>query len=280
MTRSARTVWLTLGLAMAVAGVGYGTLVLVDLLAMHSSTEAITIDGLESVRRIRIDGSGGSVRLSGTEGDRVTGEIRLRAALRSPRHEERIEGDTLVLHSSCPAFVALVCSASYDLNIPDGMEVAADVSGGGIRVERVSGTLTLDSSGGGITVRDSHGRLALDSSGGGITVLGSSGPLSAESSGGGIRVLDSSAPQVALDSSGGGITASFTVAPSDVRAESSGGGVTVLLPRDDALYQVDSRSSGGSSEVQVRTDPASERRIYVRSSGGSTDVRYGDTAAG
>jgi hypothetical protein len=276
MTNRARALWLTIGTIMVVAGVGYGTLVLVDLLAMHSTTEAIAIDGVESVRRIRVEGSGGSVRLSGTDDATVTGEVRLRSALRSPSHDERIEGDTLVLHSSCPSFVAVVCSANYDLRVPSGMEVTADVSGGSIRVDGLTGPLTLDSSGGGITVRDTSGAMTLDSSGGSITVERSSGPVAAESSGGGVRLLNSTSRNVQLESSGGGITASFAAPPDDVSAESSGGGVTVLLPPGEDDYRVDSRSSGGSEDVEVRTNPSSERRIFVRSSGGSTNVRYAD----
>lgn len=278
MSSPARRLWLTAGSILALAIVAYGVLVLVNLLAWTRSTETIRVAGLEGVQRIRIDGDAGGVELTGTDATEVSGRVRLDATLSKPSHEEYVEDGTLVLHSSCPTFNVVMCGVRYELNIPRGMVIEADVSGGGLTIVGVDGAITADSSGGGMELTDVSGALRLASSGGGITVTGASGPVVASSSGGGVRLRDTTSKDVQVDSSGGGVDVAFRTAPDRMRADSSGGGVTVELPQGDIAYRVDSKSSGGSNDVEVRTDPASPHDIYVRSSGGSVRVRYGAAA--
>ncbi len=270
-----RRVWMMIGGLVAAWLVAYGAYVLIDLLAMRSTVAPIELDGMASVNEINISGSGGGVRLVGADTDAITGELRIRSALRGPTHHESIDNGTLTLHADCPTFGSSVCSATYELSIPRSMAVVAHTSGGSIHVYGLSGPLDLDSSGGGITVRDSTGAVTANSSGGGITVAGSGdAPISADSSGGGVHLTDITADRVDVGSSGGGIEVTFVEAPQHVNADSSGGGVTVSVPNDDERYNIDASSSGGGTEVAVRTDPASARTIRVRSSGGSVHVRY------
>ncbi len=51
--------------------------------------------------------------------------------------------------------------------------------------------------------------------------------------------------------------------------------MTVLLPQGSATYRVSAKTSAGSENVDVRTDPASDRVIDVHSSAGSVRVAYG-----
>ena len=81
--------------------------------------------------------------------------------------------------------------------------------------------------------------------------------------------------EVKANASGGGISLAFDEAPNTVDVDSSGGGVTVILPQGDAAYAVDAQASGGATKVGVSTNPASQRRIRLRSSGGGVTVRYG-----
>lgn len=41
-----------------------------------------------------------------------------------------------------------------------------------------------------------------------------------------------------------------------------------------AIRHVEARSEGGSTHVDIRTDPSSDRLIDVKASGGSINVRY------
>lgn len=274
MSTASRRIWLTAGAAVGLFALAGGALAGLDVLAAERRTETLDLPDLAGVRRVRVEGDGGSVTVTGTDERTITGTVELRSGVRRAGHAERIEGDTLVLRSSCPALFSVVCHVRFDLRIPKGMELEADVSGGGVSARGLTGRVSIDSSGGGITLTDVTGDADLDSSGGGITVSGGSGRVLAESSGGSVRLRDSEAATVDLRSSGGGITASFRRAPQDVRADSSGGDVTVELPDGPEPYRVDAESSGGSSEVRVRTAPDGERAVTAHSSGGDVTVRY------
>ena len=100
------------------------------------------------------------------------------------------------------------------------------------------------------------------------------GPLRLFSSGGGITVIGGRSAEVVAESSHAGVSVDFTTAPTRVEAESSAGDVTVILPRDEALYAVDASSSGDDPTVDVRIDPTSNRSIRVHSSSGKVVVRY------
>lgn len=273
---SGRRLWLTVGGAFAVVLLAYGALIAVELLTTTTRTEQLSFGVERGIKRLRIDSAGGSVQLVGTDGDAVTGTVRVRGGLRRPTHRETVEGDTLVLHSTCPSLLTVTCDVTYHLDIPRGLAVEVDASGGGFRGTDLNGRVSVDSSGGGITLDRPGGEAQLHSSGGGITVNGGRGDVVADSSGGGIELDGSEAGTVDLSSSGGGISATFAVAPRSVRAESSGGGVTVAVPRGEEAYRVDASASGGDQRVEVRTDPDAERAILLRSSGGGVTVRYAD----
>jgi hypothetical protein len=89
-----------------------------------------------------------------------------------------------------------------------------------------------------------------------------------------VTVLDGRSTTVDASSSGGGVRVELVVAPEEVDVEASGGGVTVVFPRTEDSYAVDAGASGGSTQVEVRTDPLADRRIRARSSGGGVTVRY------
>ena len=46
------------------------------------------------------------------------------------------------------------------------------------------------------------------------------------------------------------------------------------MPDDDDAYRVDVRHRHGSTDIGVRTDPASDRSITAHTDNGSVTVRY------
>ena len=79
---------------------------------------------------------------------------------------------------------------------------------------------------------------------------------------------------------GGRVNIVFVAAPHHVKAESNGGHVSIRVPDDSTGYRVDTHTNGGSTDVAIRTDPASDRTIKVETNGGDIDVRYvGDGTA-
>jgi hypothetical protein len=73
---------------------------------------------------------------------------------------------------------------------------------------------------------------------------------------------------------GGNVNATFAGAPSHIRARANGGRITVQLPNNAIAYHVDADADGGSTQVDVRTDPESSHRIDAHVNGGRIIVRY------
>jgi Putative adhesin len=88
-----------------------------------------------------------------------------------------------------------------------------------------------------------------------------------------IDVLGTSG-DVDLSINGGHVDLQFGSAPNSVKANLNGGNVMVEVPNDETAYRVEADTNGGSTHVDVRTDPSSAHRIDVRSNGGNVDVRY------
>jgi hypothetical protein len=255
----ARTAWITFGSLFAVVALAYGVMSAVGLLS-YAKKDTHVAFARQGVARIDIDNAAGSTHIVGTDGDEIVVDAEVTYGVRDPRNDSHVDGDTLVVRSSCPFFPNQPCSVDYTIRVPTSVAVIARGAGGGIHVEDVDGPLDVSASGGGVRLE----RV--------------SGPLRVRSSGGGVRGTDLRSDVVDVGSSGGGVRLAFLVAPTSVDAASSGGGVTVELPDTPDPYNIEATSSGGSVRADdVRRDPASARRIDVSSSGGGVTVRYAES---
>jgi Putative adhesin len=263
---------ITIGSLITIIFLAYGSLMIVTLISRNKTSSSVRFEGVKSVK-LRL--GAGSIKLIGTDATTVTGTRAVVRSLRKPTFSEKLIDDgVLEISTSCAALFNLNCSVDYDLRVPSSVSITGSSSGGEITVSGTDGNITVSSSGGGIATNQTSGNLVLDSSGGGIRAAKSSGSLELSSSGGGIRVTQSTSGAVRADSSGGGVRLEFDREPVSVTADSSGGGVSVVVPRSAVAYNVSASSSGGGENVEVKTDPDSDRRIKVNSSGGGVSVRY------
>jgi hypothetical protein len=254
-SRTARLAWLLPGSFFAVATLGWGTMNVVDITAheRHHEQQAFT----EPIRTLDLEAGSGEVRIVGTDAGAVTVDASVSEGLRAGDHSERVEGDRLVVRSSCPAIFSTWCGVDYTIRVPADTAVVSHTSGGGVEVTGITGDVTLSSSGGGVHVTGGGGHtLTLDSSGGGV----SGDALTAD--------------VVTASSSGGGVRLSFAEPPQTVKADSSGGGVNIEVPNIPGAYQVNASSSGGGVHTDIRTDPTSPNVIDASSSGGGVTIHY------
>jgi len=97
--------------------------------------------------------------------------------------------------------------------------------------------------------------------------------VTAHGDGGNIELV-SMAGDADVSVNGGRVHLGFVDAPHHVKARANGGEIVVAVPDDGQAYRVDSGSSGGSSRVEIRTDPASDHTINAHVNGGSVVVKY------
>lgn len=244
--------WSVVGIPLALLLVGWGAWSTISLLGRSITTERTTFD--EPIAVVEV-GAAGSIRVRGGATDRITVTERIERSIVVPERSAQVDGDRLELRSSCTA-LSNFCGVSYDIVVPAGTALELRSTVGGIRVEGIDGTVDARSTAGSVEVTGGRGDLLLHSSAGGVRVAGSrASRVGASSTAGGVRVE--------------------VVAPAEaIEARSTAGNVTVIVPRDETAYAVDTSGTEGTTEIQIRTDPGSDRTIRAGSSAGGVTVRY------
>jgi hypothetical protein len=227
-----------------------GTRELLDLAARNTTEEVRTYTG---IRALDIDDASDVRLTSAPVGSPLQVRTRVTEGLVSPERDARRRSDgTLELSSSCSWVFGDSCAVDYEIAVPAGTAVHVDASGGDVVAEDLTSTLPVE----------------LESSAGDITAIDVAAPeLRLSSSAGDVDASGVRAESVTAESSAGDVSLSLRSAPRRVDADSSAGDVELIVP--DETYRIDASSSAGEVDDQaVRTDPASLRVIYARSSAG------------
>lgn len=250
----ARVAWLLSGSVFAAAALGFGTLNVVSLLA-HERTRVHT-EFPQVIRLVELRVSDGSVTVQGADAVGATVDATISDGLRAAHHSETVEGERLIVRSSCPGFVDTWCSADYRLTVPRGVSLVARGADGSITVSGLSGDIDLSSSNGGLHVDGSRAALTLHTSDGSVTAT------------------NAHASAAKVSTSDGSILLTFASAPADIEARTSDGSITIEVPDDGTAYDVRATVSDGHTTTAVRTDPTSPHVIDAHTSDGSITVRY------
>jgi hypothetical protein len=227
-----RMAWLTIGSLFAVGLLVFGTFSVVDVLAHGTSTEITTHDGVNTVV---IQSGDGSVQVRAADVAEVTATARVSDGLRATGVSRSLDGDRLVLRSTCPNFGNTWCSVDWDVVVPLGTDIV--LRSGDDRAEATGEFGTVD-------LRSEHD---------GVT-------------------FDGVAQSVVAVSEHGNVTVRMAEAPDSVRALSEHGNVNVAVPDIDEGYRVDVSSDQGRTEIGVRTDPNAVRVIEARTDHGDVTV--------
>lgn len=142
------------------------------------------------------------------------------------------------MHGECDARWWDRCSVGFVVTVPSDLAVDVETNNGRVEVSEVDGEIRVETDNGAIDA----GRL-------------------------GSAVVDTRTDN-------GRIRLAFDEAPTVVSAASGNGAIAVRLPDLDLEYAVDADSSRGRVDVDVRTDPAADRRVTARSDNGEIDVEY------
>ncbi|ADB30746.1 hypothetical protein Kfla_1651 [Kribbella flavida DSM 17836] len=154
-------------------------------------------------------------------------------------------------------FLSFRCETSYVLTVPKDVAV------------------TIESTDGDIKLSDLPGGAKVDVTSGGVEAQAIGGELSVQTTSGDIEATALTATKVSGKTSSGKVDLTFTVAPSEVKAEASSGDVTVVLPEGTETYKIDTDTASGDESAEVRTDPAATRTVTATTSSGDVTVEYG-----
>jgi hypothetical protein len=241
---------LVVGLALLM--VGWCVLSLVSLLARGNGEANGTYSGVTS---LVVDTGFESVDITESpEATKVSLERTYHWSLGRPTVKASRQGDVLTVSSSCPFQVGIGCTGKVHLQVPAGVDVRAETSDGGLTLRGLTGTVDAATADGD------------------IEATGLTGELAFRVKDGSIDAADIRNGNVAAQSADGDVRLTFAVLPTSVTGSSKDGSITVLVPPGKTAYDVDVSVKDGSRDVDVPTDPDSDRHITLEAADGSLTV--------
>jgi DUF4097 and DUF4098 domain-containing protein YvlB len=258
MSRAARRTWLVVGSIVTVAMIASATLQIVELVGQNT-VEVDRKFAASAVDRLLVEVQSGSVEVRGTDAATTTVTGTVRSGLGTASHEEVVEDGRLAVRVDCPSvLLSGRCDADLVIEVPEDTAVA---------VHSTNTTVTLSGIRARVDVRTTDGGVRADR-------IETAAPVELVSSNADIEVKAMATPQLSLRTSNSSIRAELAVDPVHVRVRSSNGSADVVVPDTEVAYDVTLETSNGAQEIGVRTDPASDRRIDVRTSNGDATVTY------
>ena len=249
-----RVLWKVFAGILVVAALVWGPYQVVTLLAHEERVENESFPAA-GIARLVVDGHSGSIEVAAADIDTIDVRAEISDGLRPTGESRELLGDELRLRTMCPNFGSDFCWVNYEIRVPRDVELVIDSDNGAVRVTGSTAPITVDGDNGSVHVADV------------------SGPLHLESDNGRVEGTQLRSTTVTADSDNGRVQLEFDAAPTTVVASSSNGRVEVVVPDDGTAYRVDLRTDNGSENIEVPTDPASERTITLRSDNGSVTAR-------
>lgn len=257
-SRMVRSGWRLGGSLVTVGMLVVGVTQVVLAVAREEYTVERTFDAA-GIATIDVRSSSGSVTVVGTDAgsDTIAVTAHVSDGLRRTDHEEYVEGDRLLLETTCP-FLSDFCEVEYVIEAPAGVDVGVRAQYGDITASYLQGDMEMESG---------HGR---------IEVVGIEGDVRLHSGYGSVSATGVAASVVDASSSHGDVSVELADAPRTVEATSAYGDVDVVVPEDGSVYDVvRSGTDMGVLATPISTDPSSERSITATSGQGDVTIRYG-----
>ncbi|WP_405056230.1 DUF4097 domain-containing protein [Kribbella sp. NBC_01505] len=207
-------------------------------------------------RSLVVEGGSTSVEIRPGDGDQLTVDRQFeRNAFGSAPSDTFKDGKLELKDTNC-GFLSFGCKTTYVLTVPRDVKLTVKNNSGQIKVSGMSGETELKTNSGNIAAQ------------------GLGGSLRMETSSGSIEGDALTASTVTTKSSSGSADLEFASAPQSVDTKASSGEVTITVPAGDETYKVETATSSGDYEPEVKVDPASSRSIKAKTSSGDISIEY------
>jgi hypothetical protein len=241
----------------AVGGVLWGAFLVLELVSRDTETVRTTYRGAQSVQ---LDTGPGDVSIiQGARGAPIAVTARITRSFSSPERIDRVEGDVLRLASNCRSWLNGACGVDYDVTVPPGTRVIANVGSGDVTIAglRTRSLLVVHGGSGDLDVRDvSAPAVDLRVGSGNIE-----GDLRRSS-------------QVTVQTGSGDLALELAGTPDRVRASTGSGSIELAVPRAPS-YRIDTDTGSGDVTVDdaLAHDDRSPRLLSVSTGSGDVDLR-------
>ena len=166
-----RVLWVLFGSLLVIAGLGWGVVNVVELLAHEERTERFTVPAAD-ISRLFVDNDTGSVTIVGTDADEITIEAEVSEGLRSTGFRHEVVDSTLELHGSCPTFGSMWCRVTYRIEAPRGVDVEVSSDNGRVEISNIDGDVRINADNGSAELADLSGAVAVDGDNGSVVGSG------------------------------------------------------------------------------------------------------------
>lgn len=252
----------------------------------------------ESVNSAKINGSGGSITVTGVNASEARLEVYVTANnnenLSKDELKQRLdEYYTLDISVNNNRLIASVkqkhmlntnwkksVNVSFKAYLPVNVTTDLETSGGSITLSNLNGDQTFKTSGGSISVDNVKGKMKGRGSGGGIRINNSSNDIDLVTSGGSISAKQCKG-NIRLETSGGSVelidldgtidaeTSGGSINGDDIKGElvtgTSGGSIKL----DNLYCSVEAKTSGGGIEVALKD---ATKHVKLKNSGGNINL--------
>jgi len=253
--RGVRTAWIVLGSFFTIASVTWVATETVARLAHEETTEELSW-AATGITTIEIRNSAGDTDVVGADTDTIELTSRISRGLFDTGHDERVEGDRLVLTTDCPEVINNFCEMDQRLVVPRGTNVEVVSYKGDTEIADIDGN---------VRIFNEDGR---------VDLARLSGTLDLELRQGTAEGTQLRSPVAATTADYGRVRLAFAEAPDLVTVDAQFGDVEILVPDDDTTYAVVSSTQFGDTDNQLRTDPQSQARIVVSTEFGRVRLGY------
>lgn len=185
------------------------------------------------VTAVVINGGAGSVAVTGSARSTVSVSQQATYTDTPPKATHVLHGTTLTVSYTCPA--QLVCSMSYQVQVPRGVAVSVSTGAGAVTLTSLAGTLSAHASAGLITADDLR------------------------------------SPAATFKTNAGGVIATFSAAPRSLTATTNVGPITLTVPGSVA-YRLNTHTFVGTSTVTVPRSSSPAHTISASSDLGSISI--------
>jgi hypothetical protein len=206
--------------------------------------------------RLRLDVPNAALSLVAARGDTVTVAVTGRTTGPRPVVAVRTVGERTLVSGGCRTPWFVVCELAVRVGLPADTDVV------------------LRGSNSDVTVAGLRGAMDLGTSNGGVEVRGATGPVAARTTNGAVVLTGSRSGTVVVATTNGGVDLGFAAPPRHVEARSTNAGITVRVPDDGAMYEVDATTTNGTVDGDVERDVGAARSISVHSTNADVSVEH------
>lgn len=234
-----RSIWSWLLIVLVTFFVVAGAFIAVGFLTRDTDTEQTTF-GAADVSMLSVDIESGDVTMMAEDRTDILVETEMTSTFWSDAEAVMTkQGDRITLEDDCAFLSFAGCEVDYTVRLPEDADI----------------------------------ELVVEAAAGSIEIVGAGAPVDARTTAGDVSLTRYEGTDASIETTAGNATFSGVEAPENLRVVTTAGSVGIEVPDD--VYRIDTETTVGDVDIEVRQDPDSTRTIYAETTAGDITISIG-----